>query len=51
MVRAIEKPRAELWPMPPARYALTFATAFPGLVDRVMAKYRGEFEKKDTGSA
>jgi len=47
MVRAIEKPRPELWPMPPARFALTIATAFPGFVDRVMSKYRGDFEKPD----
>jgi 3-oxoacyl-[acyl-carrier protein] reductase len=44
MVRAMEKPTLELWPMRPARWALTFATLFPGVVDRVMAKYRGDFE-------
>jgi 3-oxoacyl-[acyl-carrier protein] reductase len=44
MMRAIEKPRPELWPMRPARWALSFSTLFPGLTDRVMAKYRGDFD-------
>ncbi len=48
MVRAIERPRAELWPMRPARWALSVATLVPGLVDRVMAKYRGDFEPADS---
>lgn len=45
MVHAMEKPPLELWPMRPARWALTFATLFPGIVDRVMGKYRGDFDQ------
>jgi short-subunit dehydrogenase len=44
MVRAIEKPRPELWPFWPHRYLLGIATMFPGLVDRVMGKARGKIE-------
>jgi len=31
IVKAIRRPRAEVWPMPLARYALAFATACPSL--------------------
>ncbi len=44
MMGAIQKPPLELWPMRPARWALTFATFFPGITDRVMGKYRGGFD-------
>jgi short-subunit dehydrogenase len=46
MVRGIERPRPEVWPMPPARFALTIATMIPGTVDRIMGKYRGDFERQ-----
>jgi short-subunit dehydrogenase len=45
MVRAIERPRPELWPMRPARWGVSIGTLMPSLVDRVMAKYRGDFQK------
>jgi NADP-dependent 3-hydroxy acid dehydrogenase YdfG len=47
MMRAIERPRPEVWPMRPARWALSFATLFPGITDRVMGKYRGGFDDKN----
>jgi short-subunit dehydrogenase len=46
MIRGIERPRPEVWPMAPARFALAIATLMPGLVDRVMGKYRGDFEQQ-----
>ena len=45
MVRAIESPSCELWPMRPARWGVGLAALFPGLTDRVMSKYRGDFEQ------
>jgi short-subunit dehydrogenase len=45
IVRAIERPRPELWPMRPARWGLAFATLMPGVVDGIMGKYRGDFRK------
>jgi short-subunit dehydrogenase len=45
MVRAIERPRPELWPFRAARWGLSMATLMPGLVDRVMARYRGGMEE------
>ncbi|HZN64561.1 MAG TPA: SDR family NAD(P)-dependent oxidoreductase [Tepidisphaeraceae bacterium] len=38
MVKAIERPRPEVWPYPPSRLALGFATLMPRLVDRIMSK-------------
>ena len=38
MVRAIERPRPEVWPLRPSRWMLSFATLMPGWVDGVMAK-------------
>jgi len=49
IVRAIERPRPELWPMRPARWGVSIATLTPGLVDRIMGKYRGDFRKYDAG--
>lgn len=40
MRTAIQRPRAELWPLRPARWALSFATLCPGLVDSIMARAR-----------
>ena len=38
IVRAIERPRAEVWPFRVARVALSAATLFPGLVDRALSQ-------------
>jgi short-subunit dehydrogenase len=38
MVKAIERPRPEVWPHPPSRIALGFATLLPRLVDRIMSR-------------
>ena len=38
MVRAIERPRPEVWPAGPTRWALGLAALAPRLVDRVMAR-------------
>jgi short-subunit dehydrogenase len=40
MVRAIERPVAELWPYAAARWAFGLGTLVPGLVDRMILKYR-----------
>jgi short-subunit dehydrogenase len=40
MVRAIERPRAEVWPHRMSRVGLGVATLVPGLVDRAMNRYR-----------
>ena len=45
MVRAIERPKPEVWPMRPARWGMSIGTLMPSLVDRIMSKYRGDFEK------
>ena len=45
MIQAIRKPRPEVWPLPPARYLLSFATLMPSMGDRIMSKYRGEFDQ------
>ncbi|MDB5327342.1 MAG: short-chain dehydrogenase/reductase [Phycisphaerales bacterium] len=49
MVRAIEKPRPEVWPMRPSRWAILFAVSFPGLSDRLLAKYRRRVEAANQG--
>jgi short-subunit dehydrogenase len=38
IVRLIEHPRPELWPVPLSHLLLAFAAAFPRLVDRAMAR-------------
>lgn len=38
MARAIERPRAEVWPHRASRWAFGLATLFPGLVDGVVAR-------------
>jgi short-subunit dehydrogenase len=40
MVRAIERPRPEVWPHRMSRWGLGFATLAPGLVDRALNRYR-----------
>lgn len=46
MIKAIRRPRPEVWPLAPARFLLSFATLFPSLGDRIMSKYRGEFDER-----
>jgi NAD(P)-dependent dehydrogenase (short-subunit alcohol dehydrogenase family) len=38
MVAAIERPRPEVWPLRPSRWAVSAGTLMPGVVDRLMAK-------------
>jgi NAD(P)-dependent dehydrogenase (short-subunit alcohol dehydrogenase family) len=38
ILRAIERPRAEVWPYAAARWAIGLGTLFPSLVDRVMER-------------
>jgi short-subunit dehydrogenase len=45
MVRGIARPRPEVWPMRPARWALSAGTLMPRVVDRVM----GRFARRMTG--
>ena len=45
-IKAIRRPRPEVWPLAPARFLLRFATLFPSLGDRIMSKYRGEFDER-----
>ena len=40
MVRAIERPRAEVWPHRMSRWGLGLATLAPGLADRALNRYR-----------
>jgi len=40
MMRAIERPVAELWPFAASRWAFGLGTLLPGLVDRMILKYR-----------
>jgi NADP-dependent 3-hydroxy acid dehydrogenase YdfG len=51
MVKAIEKPRPEVWPFAPSRWAVSVGTLIPGVVDRVMAKrvVPGEVTGRGTG--
>jgi short-subunit dehydrogenase len=45
MIRGIEHPRPELWPLRAARWALGLQTLMPGLVDRLMSKYHRQIEE------
>ena len=42
MLKAVEKPRPEVWPLRIARYGLSFSTLFPGMTDRAMRKARDQ---------
>jgi short-subunit dehydrogenase len=44
MVAAIEKPKPEIWPMRPSRWAVLLASAFPGTTDRLLSNYRKRVE-------
>jgi short-subunit dehydrogenase len=39
MVRGMVRPRAEVWPMRPARWAVSAGTVMPGVVDWVMGRF------------
>jgi short-subunit dehydrogenase len=39
MIKAIERPAAEVWPMRPARWAVDAGTFVPRIVDHFMARY------------
>jgi NADP-dependent 3-hydroxy acid dehydrogenase YdfG len=45
MMRAIERPRGEVWPLRAARWVLGLQTMMPGIADRVMAKYHRQIEE------
>jgi NADP-dependent 3-hydroxy acid dehydrogenase YdfG len=47
MVRGMIKPVPEVWPVGWARWALGVAVLMPGLVDRVMGRYRDELEREN----
>ena len=38
IVAAIERPRPEVWPLRPSRWAVSVGTLIPGILDRLMAK-------------
>lgn len=40
MIRAMHRPRPEVWPFAPARLGLSIATLVPRLVDRIMSHHR-----------
>ncbi|MDQ3441661.1 MAG: SDR family NAD(P)-dependent oxidoreductase [Planctomycetota bacterium] len=44
MIRAIESPRAEVWPHRISRWGLGLATLAPGLVDHALNRYRRRVE-------
>ena len=46
MIKAIRRPCPEVWPLAPARFMLSLATLMPGMGDRIMSKYRGEFDRQ-----
>src|SRR6185436_7791698 len=47
MIRAIERPRPEVWPHQPTRVALAIAAIFPRLADKVMANYLRRVEEEN----
>jgi NADP-dependent 3-hydroxy acid dehydrogenase YdfG len=51
MTSAIEKPRPEVWPYTPMRWAVSLGTLVPGLVDRVMAKRVAVTEVEDESAS
>lgn len=49
MLRAIERPRGEVWPKAMSRLSLTIAVAMPALVDRVMGRMRDKMVREHQG--
>ncbi len=45
IVKGIERPRPEVWPLRPARWALGIAALFPGAADRLLAQRMLVMEK------
>lgn len=50
MIRAIERPKPEVWPHHWTRVQLAFAAMFPRLADLVVERYRRQVEKANRGS-
>jgi short-subunit dehydrogenase len=44
MIAAIERPRPEVWPSRPSRFALGLSTLMPRMADRALARYRNRVE-------
>ena len=51
IVKGIERPRPEVWPLRPARWALTLATLFPSIADRILEKRMVVMEKGKASNA
>ncbi|GIW77642.1 MAG: short-chain dehydrogenase [Phycisphaerae bacterium] len=47
MIEAIRRPRPEVWPSQAARIVVGFGTLMPGLVDRVLSRYRDRVREKN----
>jgi len=47
MIKAISRPRPEVWPFAPARWGISIATLIPGMVDRVMRRRAGQIGGDD----
>lgn len=47
IVKCLRSPRGEVWPAPLARFVLAFATAFPGLADRALARRQSRIDSGD----
>lgn len=48
IVKAIQRPRAEIWPFAPARWALAINAMFPSLGDRIMATHRRAMQRGES---
>lgn len=48
IVRALRKPRAEVWPSVPARFGLALCTAWPGFAAWVLRRHHRELVQRDT---
>ncbi len=46
-IKAMIRPRPEVWPFAPARWGVSIATLIPGIVDRVMRKRSGQIGGND----
>ena len=46
MVHGMARPRPEVWPMRPARWLVSWGTVMPGVVDRVMGRFRAQLERE-----
>jgi short-subunit dehydrogenase len=48
IIKAIERPKAEVWPFAPARWALAINALFPTIGDRIMATHRRDMDRGKT---